>query len=400
MLIASVETRHANAGWRNYHFVKITTEDGVVGWSEYDEGFGSPGVTTIIETLGPRVVGADGRNHERVFWELYAATRPGSGGVVGQAIGAIENALLDAKAKTLGVPCHELLGGKIRDRVRVYWSHCGTYRIGMSAFYGNRISDRAGLVALGEEVRDTGFTALKTNLFTFTDRARSWAPGFNIPFAPDLNLDRTAIRGIVDTLEAFREGAGDDVDLLIDVNFNANTEGLLEIVRATADLDLFWIEIDTPNPAAQALVRRSSPHPISGLETLIGLHQFLPYFDEQAVDVAIIDGVWNGMWQAMKIAAAAQAHQVNVAPHNFYGHLSTFMCAHFSAAVPNLRIMETDIDRLPWDADLFTETPTFEDGHIIVPDTPGWGTEPDEAALEAHPPVEGPGFLVTSRSSS
>ncbi|MCP4227160.1 MAG: mandelate racemase/muconate lactonizing enzyme family protein, partial [Actinomycetia bacterium] len=134
---------------------------------------------------------------------------------------------------------------------------------------------------------------------------------------------------------------------------------------------------------------------IASLETLIGLPRFLPYLANEAVDVAIIDTVWNGTWQSMKIAAAANGHEVQVAPHNFYGHLSTMMSAHFTAAVPNLRIMETDIDRLPWDADLFTEVPHYEDGHLILSDQPGWGTEPIEEALAAHPPKAGPGFLVS-----
>ena len=116
--------------------------------------------------------------------------------------------------------------------------------------------------------------------------------------------------------------------------------------------------------------------------------------------MAIVDTVWNGTWQSMKVAAAANAHEVQVAPHNFYGHLCTFMSAHFAAAVPNLRIMETDIDRIPWDDEIFTDVPTYEDGHLILPDRPGWGTEPNEDALRAHPPKGGAGFLVTGRSSS
>jgi L-alanine-DL-glutamate epimerase-like enolase superfamily enzyme len=88
----------------------------------------------------------------------------------------------------------------------------------------------------------------------------------------------------------------------------------------------------------------------------------------------------------MKIAALAEAHEVNVAPHNFYGHLCTMMNAHFAAAVPNLRIMEIDIDRLAWDHELVTHVPEIVDGHLIVPDRPGWGTEPNEEALRAHPP--------------
>ena len=150
---------------------------------------------------------------------------------------------------------------------------------------------------------------------------------------------------------------GPDVDILLDLNFNAKTEGYLKILRAIADLDMFWIEIDSYNPEALGYIRRQSPHPICSCETLLGLREFLPYFREQAMDVAIIDTPWNGVWQSMKIAAAAEAHEVNVAPHNFYGHLCTMMNAHFAAAVPNLRIMETDIDRLAWDHELFTHLP-------------------------------------------
>ncbi len=95
------------------------------------------------------------------------------------------------------------------------------------------------------------------------------------------------------------------------------------------------------------------------------------------MDVAIIDAVWNGIWQSIKIAQAAEAHEVNIAPHNFYGHLASFMNVHFAAATPNLRIMEIDVDRLEWDDELFTHAPQFENGHIVVPDRPGWGCEPN-----------------------
>ena len=102
-----------------------------------------------------------------------APTRPASGGVVALALGAIENALLDAKAKALGVPCYELLGGKIRDRIRVYWSHCATWRINHPDCYKPAITDLDGVKAIGREVRDKGFTALKTNIFTYDATART-----------------------------------------------------------------------------------------------------------------------------------------------------------------------------------------------------------------------------------
>jgi L-alanine-DL-glutamate epimerase-like enolase superfamily enzyme len=394
--VTAVETLACDAGWRNYHFVKVTTDDGIVGWSEFDEGFGAPGVATAIQKLGQRVVGQPVGDHERIYAELYAVTRPAAGGVVALAMGAIENALLDAKAKSLGVPCYQLLGGKVRDRIRVYWSHCATWRINHPTFYKPAITDLDGVKAMGREVREKGFTACKTNIFVYDAEKKNpkgWRPGFGTPNQPDLNVDRHVLRNLVMHLEALREGTGPDVDILLDLNFNAKTEGYLKILRAIRDLDMFWIEIDSYSPEALGYIRSHSPHPISSCETLLGLREFMPYFREQSMDVAIVDTPWNGVWQSMKIANVAEAHEVNVAPHNFYGHLCTMMNAHFSAAVPNLRIMETDIDRLEWDHELFTHVPEFVDGHLVMPDRPGWGTEPNEEAIRARPPKEKAGLL-------
>lgn len=395
MKVAKLETLSCDAGWRNYHFVKITTETGIVGWSEFDEGFGAPGLSAAIQRLAPRVIGQNAHDHERIYHELYAITRPAAGGVVALALGAIENALLDAKAKSLGVPCYELLGGRVRDRIRVYWSHCATWRINHPTHYKPAITDLDGVKSLGREVREKGFTACKTNIFVYDGQKnpKGWRPGFGSPNQPDLNVERNVLRNLRMHLEALRDGVGPDVDILLDLNFNAKTEGYLKILREIADLDMFWIEIDSYSPEALGYIRRQSPHPISSCETLLGIREFLPYFREQAMDVAIIDTPWNGVWQSMKIATLAEAHEVNVAPHNFYGHLCTMMNAHFSACVPNLRIMETDIDRLAWDHELFTHVPEFENGHLIVPDRPGWGTEPNEAGLAAHPPKNNSGLL-------
>jgi L-alanine-DL-glutamate epimerase-like enolase superfamily enzyme len=385
--IAKVETLSCSAGWRNYYFLKITTNDGVVGWSEYDEGFGNPGITNIIHQIAPRFIGEAVGDHEKVHAILRGVTRPGTGGVIAQALGAIENALLDAKAKILGVPCAQLLGGVIRDRVPVYWSHLGTWRISRKPWYQPAVDTRDGVVGLGEEVRDAGFKALKTNVYRYENgQPVGWATGFGVPFEPGLNVDRKVLRGVVDHLEALREGAGPDVEILLDLNFNAKTEGYIEILRAIKDQELMWVELDTFNPEALAYIRSKSAHPIASCETLVGLGQFVPFLRNQSVDIAIIDLLWNGAWQAMKIAALADANEVNVAPHNFYGHLATMMNLQFAAAVPNLRIMETDIDRIDWDDKIVTHAPEFENGCLVVPDRPGWGTEPNEQVLSEYPP--------------
>jgi galactonate dehydratase len=200
----------------------------------------------------------------------------------------LDPAVLDAKAKGAQGPCYALLGGKLRDRIRVYWSHCATWRINHPSFFTPAITSLDGVKAIGAEVREKGFTALKTNVFLYEDGApHAWRPGFGVPFHPDLNVEKNVTRNLHAHLEAIRDGAGPDVDLLLDLNFNAKTEGYLKILKAIADFDMFWVEIDSYSPEALGYLRRHSPHPISSCETLLGLREFLPYFREQAMDVAI-----------------------------------------------------------------------------------------------------------------
>ena len=310
-----------------------------------------------------------------------------------QGIAAIENALLDAKAKALGVPVYALLGGKLRDRIPLYWSHCATWRINHPAYYKPEITDLDGVKAIGREVREKGFLAAKTNIFIYEDgKPRGYRPGFGSPYFPELNIDKTVLKNLRMHLEALARRARPRSRPAARSQLQRQDRRLSEDParhrrpRHVLDRDRLLY-----SPEALGYIRRQSPHPISSCETLLGLREFLPYFREQAMDVAIVDTPWNGVWQSMKIAACAEAHEVNVAPHNFYGHLCTMMNAHFAAAIPNLRIMEIDIDRLPWDDELFTAVPKIENGHLVMPDTPGWGLDPNEEALKAHPPKAGRG---------
>ncbi len=392
--VSRLDTFACDAGWRNYHFLRVTTAGGVEGWAEFDVGLGLPSgaVEQLIAQMAPAVIGTSVCDHEGTFQLLFARARQTARGLVGMAIGAIENALLDAMARTLDVPCYQLLGGAVRTRIPIYWSHCGTWRINLPHVYGNPVTDLAGVEALGAEVAASGIGALKTNVFLAQHDAdgkpqlRSWAPGFGRPYAPELNLEARDLRDFRTFLEAFAAGAGSDVGILVDLNFNFTAAGCLAVVRALDDFDLFWLEIDSDHPEELAHVRAAAHFPISGGETLMGAEQLVPYLEAGALDVAIIDGIWNGMWQATKMAATAAAFGVNTAPHNFYGHLATMMNAHFAAATPNLRIMETDVDRLSWDDELVTVAPLIKEGHIVLDGSAGWGTLPVLEAIEAHPP--------------
>ncbi|HUP36504.1 MAG TPA: mandelate racemase/muconate lactonizing enzyme family protein [Candidatus Limnocylindria bacterium] len=391
MKITKVESLHADGGWRSLDFLKISTDEGIVGWSEYNESFGGVGVSAAIAGLAPALIGKDPRPWEAHVALLYALRRQATGGVIQQAIGAIENALLDIAARALGVPVYALFGGPVRDRIRLYWSHCATYRVSRAReMQIPPVRTLDDVVAMGREVVANGYTALKTNVLLLGDHPRAHVPGFGRSAGfPELNADRHVLDALRAELAAFREGAGPDMDILVDLNFNYKTEGFLTMARAMEPYDLFWVEMDTRDPKALAYVRSRTSIPVASCECLFGRRDYRPFFEQQAVDVAIIDTPWNGVAESLKIAAMADTYEINVAPHNFYGHLATMMNAHWSAVVPNLRIMETDPDMVPWQDDLVTVTPRIEHGHLLLPTGPGWGTEVNEEAVRAHPAKTG-----------
>src|SRR5262249_11219369 len=266
MKIVKVEDLHCDAGWRGNSFLKIATDEGIVGWSGYMEGYGAQGLTGVILKLAERfLIGQDPRPVEPISTLLYAAPKPAAGGGSQVAMGASERGLIDIKAKALGVRVYEMLGGPVRARLQLYWSHCGTYR----ARHAERIKEWAGvdpvrslddIVALGEEVRRKSFKGLKTNLIRF-DKGKPYmyGPGTATPPGfPELNVDPRIVDAAVAQLEAFRRGAGPDVGLHLDTNFNYKIDGYIKLARGLEPIDLVWLEIDLYDPAGLALIRRSA----------------------------------------------------------------------------------------------------------------------------------------------
>lgn len=389
MKITRVETLQADAGWRMFSFLKIMTDDGIVGWSEFNESFGSAGLSDVIRALSPALIGRDPRMFEQVTQHLHVLTRQSRGGLNQQAIAAIENALLDVAGKAYGVPVYALFGGPIRDRIPVYWSHFGTYRVRSAALMGvSPLLNYGDLARHAEDVKARGFRALKTNIMPLRDGAlSSYVPGFGrTPGWPELNWDNKLIHGVTEQLMAIREAVGPDMGIHLDVNFNFKTEGFKRVADAVAPANLTWLEIDTHDAPALAEIKRGAPCPVASCETLHGRREFKPFFDNYAADVAIIDVIWNGLNESLKIASMADVYEINVAPHNFYGHLCSAISATFSALVPNFRVMEIDIDSAPWRDEFYTVTPAIENGEFILPKGPGWGIDVNEAAVRARPP--------------
>ena len=392
MKIVKLEDFHADGGWRTLSFLKLTTDEGLVGWSEFNDGFGAGGCAQLIHKFAPFVIGQDPRRVGYIGSTLRAMVQLASGGLNHQAIAAIENACLDVKAKALGVPVYALFGGPFRERIPLYWSHCGSFRVVHAKLFERELGTPPlrsldDVKRLGQEVVKRGYKALKCNPLLFDGEKPRMAPaGFQPSTAMlDKNIDSRLVGAICDELAAFRDGAGKEMGLLIDLNFSQHIEGYRRIAKAIEKFDMFWVEIDLHDPRGLATIRQSTSAPIASLETIYGVRQFRPYFEEQSVDAAIIDVLWNGAWESVRIASLADAYDVNIAPHNFYGDLGNLMSAHVAAAVPNLRIMEFEADDMPWNHDFVTDRIVVENGEMLVPNRPGWGTEINEEALKAHP---------------
>jgi L-alanine-DL-glutamate epimerase-like enolase superfamily enzyme len=393
MKIVKLEHFHADCGWEVYSFLKITTDEGLAGWSEFNESR-RRGMAALIHGLADTLIGEDPRSINRINAALYSQSRSTAGGLASHMNAAIENACLDIKAKALGVPVYELLGGAVRERIPVYWSRCGITRARYGHLFDGKIVDRPAVRTLDDlrgaarEARDQGFSALKTYLLLFGDNGvQQYAPfaAGKGPGHPDLNISDRLIDAVTAQLDALREGAGPGVRLMMDLNFNYKPEGFRRIAKAVEPFNLLWLETDSYEPQALSLVRQSTTTPIASLETILGRRNLKPFLEHHAVDVAIIDPQWNGVLESVRMAAMADAYDVNVASHNFFGPLANVMSGHFCAVVPNFRIMEFDIDEVPWKRELLTNPYAIENGALKLPAGPGWGTEVNEDALRAHP---------------
>ena len=380
MRIVSIEPLQCSNGWSTWTFVRVETDTGLVGYGECSDWQMPRALASGVHDLATDIIGKDPRQVGALTADMAFRMRQNVGGVARKSLAGIEAALWDIKGQALGVSITELLGGPTRERIRVYWSHCGSYRARNADVLGTPpINTWADLTDLGHEVVRRGYTALKTNPLH---------PGqpnyFTQPV--DGNLERGDLAIIVRQIETFREAVGPDVDICLDLNFRYRPAAVISIADALAPYELFWIEYDSYDPEALAHVRRSIRTPLCSAENLTAVHDYARFFQAGAMDVAMIDVAWNGIAQSLHIAELAAAHEVHVAPHNYYSHISTFMCAHVAAAVGNLRIMETDVDSAPWRNDLVSVTPTIENGWMRLPDAPGLGTALNEEAVAAHPP--------------
>lgn len=388
--ITNIKTFIVDGGFRPWTFVKIETSDGTVGWGDCTD-WGTPKpVATMVERMAEVIIGRDPMQAEAIWWDLDTMSVRHTGGIAYKAMSGIDSALWDIRGKVLNAPVWQLLGGKLRNELRLYWSHFGSTRATRWERLGlPRLETTEHLRALAEEAKAKGYTAVKTNLFTLADRPD--AVPVNIRTADAGNLPEPTKRNAEAIVGTLREAFGPDVGIALDVAFRFKLGGAIKLAQALERYDLMWLEVETFDPDALRMIRTATKTTICTGESLFGTVGFKPYLERHAQDVIMPDLAWNGITMGKKIADIAHAYDTLCAFHNCHSPLTTLVTANVAATIPNFFICEIDEDDPPWRDDLLTHPLTIESGYLQIPTRPGLGSDLIEEQLLKHPAVDYPG---------
>ncbi|MDW6024200.1 galactonate dehydratase [Mesorhizobium sp. BAC0120] len=369
MKIVGITTRVVNADMRNWVFVRVETDrPGLYGWGEATLEWKTQAVVGAINDLAPLLIGRDPRDIEQAvrtlkkhsFWRL---------GVIGMsAISGIELALWDILGKWLDQPVWRLLGGKVRDRVKIY-THLGLGD--MRAVYESMETEP--LVQRAAEVVQQGYRALKAVFIPYTHYS-----------APLPEVDKVA-----KLMEALRATVGPEIEIMVDFHGRpASAAAALAYIDALAPGRPMFVEEPVPPGETGALmqVAAKSRVPLATGERLVDRPEFDDLFRARAIDIVQPDICHvGGLSEAKKIAAMAEAVSVGVAPHNPLGPIAGAAALHFAVSTPNHVIQEEMVGAVPWYFEVVKGPIRMVDGCWQVPDAPGLGVEVDEAACARHP---------------
>jgi galactonate dehydratase len=360
--ITDIQSFLVDAGGRNLCFVKVMTDAGIFGFGEaYSVGPDEATVATIKDFKG-WLLGKDPRNVEYLWATMYNFTRFPGGAVIDAAMSGIEHALWDIAGKAAGLPVYMLLGGKCRDRVRVYQSAGGRTPAQLA-------ESAKALIA------KYGYTAIKM---------APHPPGSqSMPY-------NAVTRAAGQRAEAVRNAVGPDIDLAFDAHAT-----LFEPIRAAQMAEAlkpvhpYFLEepIRMENMDALQSLKQRMQIPLATGECLYTKHDFRQLLSKQAADIVQPDVcLAGGILELKKIAAMAEAHYVVVAPHNPMGPLATMVNVHFAACTPNFLILEYHPDDESPRKDLIKDPILVKNGYLEIPNKPGWGYEVNEEAFRRYPP--------------
>ena len=362
----------------NWHFVELHTNKGLIGLGEASHGFsakdGDNALLTDIKSLFELVKGESPFAIEQ-FRQRGLTKSMTKGKTAVTAFSAIEHALWDLNGKALGVPVYNLLGGKLRDKLKVYAN--------INRATNERDANGRRLIPAfqknAENALQNGFKAVKLAPF---DDMKPLKDSNEKQIDDDIDY---AVRCI----EAVRKTIGKDTDLLIDVHSHLNKSLAISTAKKLEPSNLYWFEeaidpekfVDDTKAITDAISQGSA-----GGESIIGREGFNKIISKRALDIIMPDVKHCGGIQELRfIAAHAEAAgNIVVSPHNPSGPVSTAASVQVCAGIPNFSILEYAFGEVPWRADLLSPAERFENGYIGVPDTPGLGHSLNTELLKKH----------------
>jgi galactonate dehydratase len=371
MKITGLRTIVCNAEMRNWVFVRVDTDQpGLSGWGEASLEWKTRSVVGAVEDFAPMAIGEDPTRIEHLYQKLYRQSFWRVGVIGMSAISAIDQACWDILGKLLGQPVYKLLGGAVRDRVRMY-THLGGGD--MKAVYQSQWeADPQVFVDRALEVVGRGYNAVKVLITPPTESLNSIA----------------AYRYAERMMEAIRLAVGESIDIMVDCHGRHSLGNAVEFCRVLAPYRPYFIEEPVPpeNVDVMAEVRRMSPVPIATGERRVTRYEFREIFEKQACHVIQPDLCHcGGLSEAKKIAAMAEVYTMGVAPHNPLGPIANAVALHFDLSTPNFLIQEDMLTDVPWRWDVVQHSLTREGGYWMPSEAPGLGIEVDEKAAAKHP---------------
>ncbi len=361
MKITDIKTYPVWVGQRNQMIVKVETDEGLHGWGEAGVSGREMAVVGAVGHYREFLIGRDPLRMGALWQEMYRSQYFEGGRILTGAISAIDMALYDIAGKALNVPVHQLLGGKQRE-----WIPC---------FASTGASSQAELIENIQLLVDLGWPAIRTGAH----------PGRKDDEPDTIFEPRESIGRTAQWLTAAREAVGADPVLGIDFHHRLSVAEAASFCQRmpSGTLDFLEEPIRDETPAAYEALRAMTDVPFAIGEEFSSKWQFLPYIERGITQFARID-VCNvgGLTEALKVAAMAEAHYIDLMPHNPLGPICSAATVHLAAAVPNFAWMEVRVSPTEqghfYDADWFPTQPELDGYRYIVPDAPGLGVEFNE----------------------
>jgi galactonate dehydratase len=361
-------------GGNYFIFVKVVTDDGIVGYGEcYVATFGPDVIARCIDDMMERrVVGRDPHRIEEMWREVYGAGFNFRPDVTSMGVfSGIEMALWDIIGKSAGKPVYDLLGGRVRERLRSYTYLYAEDGDQVDVYHDPDLSTQRAVEAV-----EAGFTAVK---FDPAGRYSSLDP--RNPSVEALERCERFVRQI-------REAVGPGVDMLFGTHGQFTTSGAIRMARRLEAYEPLWFEEPTPPdmPEEMARVAHATSIPIATGERLTTKYEFARVLRTGAASILQMNlGRVGGILEAKKIAGMAETHYAQIAPHLYCGPLVGAANVQIAACSPNFLILESIRDWGGFHAEILKTKMGFEDGHVIIPTAPGLGVELDEDVARANP---------------